>query len=433
MRDLKLGLLLSLFTLLLVAFATSACDTTLQADYSTPQSARDLGTASPEEVGMSSERLERLSSAMAELVKEGELAGIATLLSRRGKIVHSGTWGQQSIEDGTPMATDSIFRIHSMTKPITGVALMILYEEGKFRLSDPVGTHIPQLADLKVYAGPGKLEDADPPMTIREIMSHSGGLTYGLFSRSGVDQMYTEANVLDRNSTLEDMIEKLSDIPLLHQPGTRWHYSVGVDIQGYLVEVLSGQPFDEFLEEHIFGPLGMSDTGFFAPAEKADRVASIYNYAEDRSLVPHTGLGANDPLEIAPFLSGGGGLVSTPVDYLRFAQMMLNGGELDGVRILSPLTVDLMSRNQLPRALGEMRPGTGFGLDFAVVTDAVEADGMSRGEYYWSGLAGCWFWIDPVEDLIFVGMIQQMGRGRPNIRALSHRLTYQAILDSDAS
>ena len=193
-------------------------------------------------------------------------------------------------------------------------------------------------------------------------------------------------------------------------------------------------PFDEFLQERLFDPLGMVDTGFHAPSEKADRVAVIYAYAEDRSLVPHTGLGANDPLEESPFLSGGGGLVSTPVDYMRFAQMVRNGGELDGVRILSPLTIDLMSRNQLPKAVGEMRPGngTGFGLDFAVVTDPVEADGISKGEFYWSGLAGCWFWIDPVEDLVFVGMIQQMGQGRPDIRSLSHRLIYQAILEPAA-
>ncbi|MEE2776662.1 MAG: serine hydrolase domain-containing protein [Acidobacteriota bacterium] len=429
MRELKLARLAMLLAVLLVAIGASACGTSVQADYDTTVQVRDLSLAAPEDVGMSSERLDRLSSAMQQIVDRGELAGITTMVARHGKLVHTGTFGQQNIEDGTAMAADSIFRIHSMTKPITGVALMMLYEEGAFRLSDPVGKHIPELADLKVYAGPGELEEADHAMTIRELMSHSGGLTYGLFSRSGVDQMYTDANVLDSQSTLKDMIDKLAGIPLLHQPGTRWHYSVAVDVQGYLVEVLSGQAFDEFLQQRLFEPLGMHDTGFHMPAEKAGRIAQIYAYAEDRSLVPHTGLGANDPLEDSPFLSGGGGLVSTAVDYMRFSQMVLNGGELDGVRILSPLTVDLMRRNQLPRDVAEMSPGTGFGLDFAVVVDAVEADGMSQGEYYWSGLAGCWFWIDPVEDLVFVGMIQQMGVGRPDVRSLSHRLTYQAIVE----
>ncbi|MDX1385628.1 MAG: serine hydrolase domain-containing protein [Thermoanaerobaculia bacterium] len=429
MRNPRLAPFWALLAVVFVVATATSCAPTVQADADVAAPSRDLSAATPEDVGMSSARLERLSAAMQELVDEGELAGIATVVARRGRTVHSSTHGHQNLESGTPMALDSIFRIHSMTKPITGVALMMLYEEGAFRLSDPVGRHIPELADLKVWAGPGKVEEPDHPMTVRELMSHSGGLTYGLFSQSEVDQMYTDANILDRNSTLDEMIDKLAAIPLMHQPGTRWHYSVAVDVQGYLVEVLSGQPFDAFLEERIFEPLAMHDTGFVVPQEKADRIAQIYAYAEDRSLVPHTGLGANDPLEDAAFKSGGGGLLSTPRDYLRFSQMLLNGGELDGVRILSPLTVDLMHRNHLPREAAEMAPGTGFGLDFAVVLDPVEADGVSAGEYYWSGLAGCWFWIDPVEDLVFVGMIQQMGRGRPNIRSLSHRLTYQAILD----
>ncbi len=426
-------------TVLLVLLATVlgltnlGCEPTSGAD-ARVEMARDLATVKPEEVGISSERLQRLSAGMQQLVDGGKLAGIVTMIARHGKVAHFETFGKQDIAAGTPMAKDSVFRIYSMSKPITGVALMMLYEEGKFRLSDRVEKYIPELAGLKVAAGEGKdgpiLEDADHPMTIRELMSHTAGLTYGLFSESQVDKMYRDANVLDSNSTLHDMIVKLSKIPLRQQPGSRWHYSVAVDVQGYLVEVLSGQPFDKFLQERILGPLGMKDTGFDVPAASASRFAQVYNYEEDGSLIAREGFaGGRNYLEPTTFFSGGGGLVSTATDYMRFCQMVANGGELDGVRILSPLTIELMHRDQLPRKLGEMSPGTGFGLDFAVVENPVEADGISNGEYYWGGAAGTWFWIDPVEDLVFVGMIQQFGNSRPDVRSLSRRLTYQAILE----
>ncbi len=395
-----------------------------------------LARDTPENSGMSSDRLERLSGAMQGLVDDGRLAGITTMIARHGSIVHFGTFGQQNIGKDIPMAEDSIFRIFSMTKPITGVALMMLYEDGLFRLSDPVEKYIPEFKGLVVAAGEDEdgivTEPADHPMTIRELMSHTAGLTYGGFSQSAVDTKYREAGVLDTDSTLEDMIHKLSGIPLRQQPGTIWHYSVAVDVQGYLVEVLSGQRFDDFLSEHIFEPLGMTDTAFHVPPDKADRFAAVYTYDEDGTLqAPSQGLGRRNYLEQPNFLSGGGGLVSTTDDYMRFCQMLLNGGELDGVRLLAPLTVELMHRNHLPRDYPEMRAGggTGFGLDFAVVMDPVAADSISAGEYYWGGAAGTWFWIDPKEDLIFVGMIQQFGQGRPDVRSLSRRLTYQAILE----
>jgi CubicO group peptidase (beta-lactamase class C family) len=338
-----------------------------------------------------------------------------------------------------------------MSKPITGVALMILYEEGKFRLSDPVSRYIPEFANLQVAAssgpGPLRLEKLSHPITIRELMSHTAGFSYGLFSQSPVDAMYVEKRVLAYDGTLRDMITRLAGIPLRQQPGTMWHYSVAVDVQGYLVEVLSGQTFDQFLQERVFTPLGMNDTGFYVPKEKAGRFAQIYAYGKDRSLLPPSkfdessriGSAVIEPetvvdkyLKPPTFLSGGGGLVSTTSDYLRFAQMLLNGGELDGVRILSPLTVNLMRQNQLPRTVREMSPGVGFGLDFAVVDDPVAADGISRGEYYWGGAAGTWFWIDPAENLVFVGMIQQLGNDRPDVRSLSRRLTYQSIIEPAA-
>ena len=426
-------LLTALLAVALLTLGLVACEQT-RADVPV-QGPRDLARVAPEAVGMSSDRLERLDSAMQGLVDDGLLAGITTMISRQGKIAHFGTFGHQNIEDGVEMSEDTIFRIYSMTKPITGVALMILYEEGKFRLSDPVHRYIPEFEGLVVAKEDGPngqpiTEPADHPMTIRELMAHTAGLSYGIFSQSQVDALYNEANVLDNNSTLKDMIDKLSKIPLRQQPGSMWHYSVAVDVQGYLVEVLSGQNFDEFLNERVFGPLGMNDTAFHVAADKADRFSQVYTHDADGNLMAQEGFGGRrDYLDPPAFLSGGGGLVSTTMDYMRFSQMLLNGGELDGVRILAPSTVKLMHLNHLPRELKEMSPGTGFGLDFAVVLDPVAADGISKGEYYWGGAAGTWFWIDPKEDLVFVGMIQHFGPRRPDVRSLSRRLTYQAILE----
>ncbi|MCE2557163.1 MAG: beta-lactamase family protein [Acidobacteria bacterium] len=426
-------LLTALLAVAFLSLAFVACDQT-RADVPV-QGPRDLARVAPEEVGMSSDRLERLNGAMQRLVDDGLLAGITTMISRHGKVAHFGTFGHQNIEDGVEMSEDTIFRIYSMTKPITGVALMILYEEGEFRLSDPVHRYIPEFEGLVVAKEDGPngqpiTEPADHPMTIRELMAHTAGLSYGIFSQSQVDALYNEANVLDNDSTLKNMIDKLSKIPLRQQPGSMWHYSVAVDVQGYLVEVLSGQRFDEFLNERIFGPLGMNDTAFHVAADKADRFSQVYTHDADGNLMAQEGFGGRrDYLDPPNFLSGGGGLVSTTMDYMRFSQMLLNGGELDGVRILAPSTVKLMHLNHLPRELKEMSPGTGFGLDFAVVLDPVAADGISKGEYYWGGAAGTWFWIDPKEDLVFVGMIQHFGPRRPDVRSLSRRLTYQAILE----
>ena len=397
-----------------------------------------LQRSAPEAVGMSSERLTRLHDGMQQLVDDGLLAGITTMVARRGQVVHFQTYGYRDIEAGDPMEEDAIFRIYSMSKPITGVALMTLYEEGKFRLSDPVQRYIPEFTDLKVAASWGGdgpvLEDADHPMTIRELMSHTAGLAYGIGAPGPTDSLYSARGVLSRQQTLQDMIDKLGAMPLRHQPGTRWYYSIAVDVQGYLIEVLSGRPFDEFLQERIFDPLRMVDTGFHVPEENHHRFVQYYRYDREGNLVPtaNTGAAAGSRRFLDPttFFSGGGGLVSTTTDYMRFSQMLLNGGELDGVRILSPTTIELMTRNQMPRDNPERSPGQGFGLDFSVVLDPVASEFYSVGEYYWGGAAGTWFWIDPAEDLIVVGMIQQQGGPRrPNVRSISHRLTYQAIIE----
>jgi len=399
-----------------------------------PQQAAALERAAPEAAGMDSERLSRVTDAMQELVDEGRLAGVVTAAARDNKLVHFESVGYRDLESGDPMTNDAIFRIYSMSKPITGVALMMLYEEGKFRLADPVENYLPELTDLQVYAGEDDngdaiLEPQNHKMTIRELMSHSGGLSYGIFSRSEVDAMYVEADMLDSTQTMDEFVAKLGAIPLRQQPGSMWHYSVSVDVQGALVERLSGQSFGEFLEQRLFEPLGMTDTAFYVPEEKVSRFAQVYNYDDDGNLVAGEGFADANFLVEPNFESGGGGLVGSTMDYLRFSQMLLNGGELDGVRILAPLTVDLMQRNQLPPGVPGPGAGTSFGLDFAVIDNPVAAESYSAGEYYWGGAAGTWFWIDPVEDLVFVGMIQQFGNGRPDVRSLSRRLVYQSIME----
>jgi CubicO group peptidase (beta-lactamase class C family) len=394
--------------------------------------AADLPTAKPESVGMSTQRLGKLKSEMQALVDRNQLPGVVTMVAKDGKIVEFDVAGKRDVESGAPLQKDSIFRIYSMSKPITGVAMMVLFEEGKWQLNDPVSKHIPEFANLKVAKvnpqnGSVTQVAPDHPMTMRELMSHSGGLTYGVFGSTPVDKMYTDANVLDRDATLQAMVDKLAKIPLLLQPGEKWQYSVSVDVQGYLVEKLSGQPFPEFLKQRIFDPLGMKDTAFYVPPEKMNRFVSFYTYDKDRKFVPHPGVPDFSKPPGAP--SGGGGLVSTAMDYMRFCQMLLNGGELDGKRLLSPLSVQLMRSNVLPANARTMGPGTGFGLDFAVVEDPVAAGGYyGEGTYYWGGYAGTWFWIDPVYKLVVVGMIQHRGDGLPDVRGMSRNLTYQAIV-----
>jgi CubicO group peptidase (beta-lactamase class C family) len=402
----------------------------------------DLPTASAESQGMSAERLSRLSAGMKELVDSGRLAGVVTMVSRHGKVVEFDAAGKRDIATNAPLQKDSIFRIYSMSKPITGVAMMILFEDGKWQLNDPVAKYIPEFAKLKVYStdpnGNVVMKDQNHPVTMRELMSHSGGFTYGFFSQTAVDKMQLEADLLNPNNTLDEFIKRVAKLPLNSQPGTEWHYSISVDIQGYIVQKLSGMPFEEFLEKRIFKPLGMSDTGFYVPKEKLGRFAEFYNYDNDGKLhAVGVREGLNHDFAAKPALSsGGGGLVSTATDYMRFCQMLLNGGQLDGVRILSPLTVELMRTNVLAPSVPILAPGAGFGLDFAIYTDPVAAGGYyGKGSYWWGGAAGTWFWIDPVNDLIVIGMIQQAaGTGAaavaavPDVRGLSHAWTYQAIV-----
>ncbi|HMD85631.1 MAG TPA: serine hydrolase domain-containing protein [Terriglobia bacterium] len=349
----------------------------------------DLAGNKPETLGFSSERLERLHAVMQHEVDQKELAGIVTILARHGKVVEERTYGKKDIASEAPMTRDTIFRIFSMTKPVTGVAMMILYEEGKWHPLDPISKYIPEFAHLKVFKGvdeSGKmiLEDPAHPPTMHELMTHTAGFTYGFFGNTVVDKMYLDQQVWQSQS-LQDMIDKLAKIPLLFQPGTRWVYGASMDIQGYIVEKLSGQSLPDFMQQHIFGPLGMKDTGFFVPPEKRNRFATLYASGQNGELVVNAapGAAADDYAKQPSMPSGGGGMVSTAEDYLRFAQMLLNGGELDGVRILAPATVELMTTNHLAPSLmtGEfsigqvtIRPGLGWGYDCAVYTDPLAAD-----------------------------------------------------------
>jgi len=430
-RRIRLGLLLLLSaTLSPTVHAQRAAVATLE-----------LPIAKPESVGFVAGALDKMDEGMQGLVDKKHLAGIVTLVARHGKVVQHKAYGVQSLESGVPMKTDTIARIYSMTKPVAGVAMMMLYEEGKWRPSDPIAKHIPEFANLKVYAGekdgqPVYEAPAHPP-TIGELMSHSAGFTYGLFGDTPVDKLYQAANPLDQPS-LKAFINSVATLPLLYQPGTKWVYSVSVDIQGYLVEKLSGKSFPEFLRTRLFEPLGMIDTGFLVPAENLPRVATIYSWDRAKAaLIP-------EPLDPAisqmPGLpSGGGGLYSTAADYFRFAQMVLNGGELDGKRLLKKATVDMMRTNVLSdqvlngeNGIGQARfsPAQGFGYDFAVVLDPAAAKRqVGKNSFWWWGIGGTWFWIDPTNDIVAIGIIQRRGAvpGAANHEDISRRVIAEAL------
>lgn len=407
----------------------------------------DLTMVKPETVGFSSERLERLHALMQQAVDQKQIAGIVTILARHGKVVDYRTYGYRDIASGAPMTKDVIFRDFSMTKPVTGVAMMILYEEGKWLPSDPISKYIPEFAHLKVYKGTGAdggmiLADPDHAPTMRELMTHTAGFTYGLFGDTPVDKLYRDAKPL-ASKNLQEMIGKLAKLPLLYQPGKGWTYSVSMDIEGYIVEKLSGQSLPEFYRDHIFQPLGMRDAGFYVPADKRVRFTTLYQTGDNGGIVPaDRGPGGSSSAYAAePSMpSGGGGMVSTAEDYYRFAQMLADGGELNGTRILAPATVKLMSSNHLPAELltGQfgigyqtMRPGFGYGYNCAVVFDPPEANlPEGKGTFFWDGAAGTWFWIDPTNDVVFIGMIQRLlGPASPNLEYLSRSVVYQALVD----
>jgi CubicO group peptidase (beta-lactamase class C family) len=390
-----------------------------------------LPRATPEDIGLSTAGLARLGRVVQGEVDRGRVPGAVALIARRGQLGYFESFGQRDPASGAPMALDSIFRIYSMTKPIVSVAAMMLWEEGRFLLNDPIAKYLPELGHVRVAVAQGTdigHVDAERPITIQDLLRHTSGLTYEFRGSGPVHKMYTAARIYSRDQTNADQVAALSKLPLLHQPGTKWEYSRSTDVVGRLVEVLSGMSLGQFLRQQLFAPLGMSDTAFHVPVPLQARLAE--SFAKD----PDTGSGVQlINVKSAPkFESGGGGLVSTAADYARFLQMLLNRGRLDGVRYLSRKTIELMTADHLGTITGApdlLLPGYGFGLGFAVrLQPGMAHVPGSVGQYFWGGLAGTTFWVDPQEELFAIMMIQAPGQ-RDYFRNLFRDLVYAAFDD----
>ena len=412
--------------------------------------AKPFERSAPEEEGMSSVQLQRLSQLASKYVAEGRVPGMVNLVMRNGQIVHFEAVGNRGIDDSSPMQLDDLFRIYSMTKPITSVAAMQLYEQGKFQLSDPVTKFVPELLGLNVLNEDGTLSPVEREMTMHQLLMHTAGFSYGFHPyRDPVDKLYVAADLVT-SKDLEAFVLKLAELPLRSQPGELYHYSVAVDVTGLVVERLSGLPLDEYIDTNILKPLQMNDTFFEIPSTKRDR------FVQNHFINPETGSLINADYAPAPYgyrkgvalsdyfnvslISGGAGLVSTAMDYARFAEMLRRGGTLDGARILGPKSITFMTKNHLSEpsmhaAWEQMptpdigRPGFGFGLGFGVVTDAAAIGVLgSDGEYNWGGAAGTIFWVDPTEELVVVSLIQLMQSPWP-LRADVKVAVYQALTE----
>ena len=416
---------------------------------------------SPESAGMSKDAFDRIDNHLRErYIEAGRFPGTRLLVYRRGQLVHSSSQGFADLERKAPVKDDTIFRIYSMTKPITSIAFMMLVEEGRIALDEPVHKYIPEWKNLGVFqAGVWPAFLARPPsrpMLIVDLMRHTSGLTYGFQQRGNVDAAYRELKIgeVEKAGTLPSMIADLAKIPLEFSPGEAWNYSVSTDVIGYLIGLISGKPFEQFLQERIFDPLGMNDTGFFVPPAKAHRLAACYSASPQGAMTFHAtdrkgGLTLQDDpatssfLSPPSFISGGGGLCSTATDYLAFCRALLNGGELDGVRLVGPKTLALMTSNHLPdgRTLPELSRslfseaayhGIGFGLGFSVTLDPARTlIPGSAGEYAWGGAATTSFWIDPAEELIAIFMTQVLPSTATAIRRELRTMIYSAITDSN--
>ncbi|HET6259940.1 serine hydrolase domain-containing protein [Pseudonocardia sp.] len=403
--------------------------------------------ADPGEVGMDAGRLERIDTHFRRYVDDGRLAGWTIAVSRRGRVAHLSHYGLADLEERRPVADDTIWRIYSMSKPITSVAALMLYERGALELTDPVSRYIPAFADMRVYQGgsaasPGTVP-ATEPVRIWHLLTHTAGLTYGWHHAHAVDEIYRAKGFefgSPRGLDLAGACEVWAQVPLLFQPGTEWNYSVATDVLGRVVEVASGQSLDAFFAEHVFRPLGMNDTGFSVPEDDVERLAALYGPNPAGGLLRNRSMG--DAATRAPaFLSGGGGLVSTAGDYHRFTQMLARGGELDGARLLGPRTVAYMTRNHLPggadleqfgRPIFSESPyrGVGFGLGFSVVIDAAANKALTHeGEFAWGGLASTAFWIDPVAEITALFFTQLIPSSTYPVRTQLRTLVNQALLD----
>jgi len=422
------------------------CAVLVAANLSFPAAAQNLPKAGrPDEVGFSTERLKRLSDAFQSDVDKGLIPGAVVLIAREGKIALFEAFGFQDREKRIPMKPDSIFRIASMTKPITSVALMMLVEEGKIQIDDPLSLYLPEFKELKVgvekvVPGTGKselvLEPTRREPTVQDLLRHTSGFTYDVFGDTLVKRAYQAANVRSRDQTLAEFTSRLAKMPLAYQPGTTWEYSVSTDVLGRVIEIVSEVPFGQFVSDRILRPLKMTSSGFFVAEPEAGRIA-------EPQVDPSTGKRPVllDVTKNPSFPSGGGGMVSTATDYFRFSQMLLNGGELDGIRLLSPRTVAFMTADHLPPGtpiglggqFGALKPdledGQGFGLGFAVrVAPGHNPYPGSVGEFYWVGATGTAFWVDPKERLIAVLMAQLAPAQTRHYRSLIRNLVYQALV-----
>ncbi|MFI7500113.1 serine hydrolase domain-containing protein [Streptomyces sp. NPDC049687] len=400
----------------------------------------------PSEVGLDAKALDRLDQHVAHYVDEGRLPGFLVAVSRGGRVAHLTTQGRRDIAAGLPVEADTLYRIYSMTKPVTSVAALILMEEGRLGLDDPVADHLPAFAGQRVYAGGSgsdlKTRPVEQPILIRHLMTHTAGLTFAFYHCHPVDALYREAGLESAvlpGSNLAETVDAYARLPLQFEPGTQWNYSVATNVLGRIIEVVSGQPLDTFLAERIFRPLGMPDAGFQVTEEQTGRLAELYGDADDGGIEPIPGL----PLFGRPrFLSGSGGMVATAYDIHRFSELLRRRGELDGVRLLAPETVDLMTRNHLPggadlRAFGS-RPahdepgndGVGFGLGVSVVIDPDRTQAPSGlGTYGWSGVATTTFWIDPSRDLSVQFLTQLRPRRSLKLYPDLKRLVHEAVTD----
>lgn len=393
----------------------------------------------PESLGFDANRLSRIDAHMQKYVEADRVAGIVSLVARKGQICHFEAFGQRDIERNLPMEQDTIFRIYSMTKPITSVAAMMLLEEGLFQLDDPVANYIPAFRKTRVCIEPDfhnlKLTDQDPEMTIRHLMTHTAGLSYGFFEDTPIEKRYQNAHIHD-SEDLEEMVDKIAKIPLVFQPGTKWRYSVATDVLGRVVEVLAGMSLNAFFQERIFKPLGMDETGFWVAEENMERFAAMYEVRLNGKNKLVDDPQSSQWTKPKTLFSGGGGLTSTTSDFLRFCQMLQNGGELDGNRLLGPKTVELMRLNQLSESLlpiGVGPPtmyGFGWGLSGRYLMDVAQS-GMpgNVGSYGWAGMANTYFWIDPVDEVTGIVMTQLLPSGHYPLSREFRILTYQALVE----
>ena len=399
----------------------------------------------PAKAGFSPERLGRITGFLnRNYIEPGKIAGCQVLVARHGHVAYFKSLGYMDRERQKPMRDDTIFRIYSMSKPITSVALMSLYEQGHFQLNDPVSRVIPEWKAQRVWvSGEGdSMETSEPdrPMTFRNVLSHTGGLTYG-GTYHPVDRAYQAAGVRrGEGETLRAFVEKLAHVPLRYAPGERWMYSLSTDVCGYLVQAISGKRFDQYLQETIFDPLGMNDTSFSVAPEKVERFAANYQREPDKTLKLIDDPANSTYLKTPAFYSGGGGLTGTTADYFRFCEMLRRGGELDGKRILGPRTIDLMTKNHLAggrdltaMAIGAFSEtayeGVGFGLGFAMTLSEVDSGGLGAGDYYGGGAASTIFWVDPKEDISVVFMTQLMPSATFNFRGQLKSIVYSSIVD----